>query len=189
MRLRAQRLAEQVAEGMSSLVPTLTPEQLRHLARQFNKHNQAWREEWLEGTPAQLAQRRLQKAEERAETFYGRINEAQRKLLEQRIAQSAFNPGVAWAERLRRQQDMLQILSEHATGSDMTHVKAEMMALLQRSLDSPDAAYRATLERILQEGCHTLAELHNSTTAAQRRHLQEKLRGYEADARMLMAEK
>jgi hypothetical protein len=64
-----------------------------------------------------------------------------------------------------------------------------MLALLQRQLESPDADYRARFERMLQDGCRTMATLHNSTSASQRRHLQDKLKGYETDLRTLAAEK
>jgi hypothetical protein len=67
-------------------------------------------------------------------------------------------------------------------------VKAEMLALVQRNLDSPEPVYRAQMERLLQEGCETLAALHNSASAAQRRHLTERLRRYETDFRALAAE-
>lgn len=184
-----RRLGEQAAEGMARVVPTLQPEQLRHLAQQFDKHNRDWREEWLDGTPQELLARRLKKAEERAESFYGRLDDSQRAILRQSLATSAFDARAAWRERLRRQQDMLQVLQEHRNGERPAHVQAELLALLQRQLESPDATYRARFERMLQDGCRTMATLHNSTSAAQRRHLQDKLKGYEVDLRTLAAEK
>jgi hypothetical protein len=60
-----------------------------------------------------------------------------------------------------------------------------MQALLRRSLDSPDPAYRAQFERMMRESCQTIADLHNSATPAQRRHLLDRLRGHETDARVL----
>ena len=189
IRMRVQSLGEQAAKGMSRVVPTLQPEQLRHLALQFDKHNQTWREEWLDGTPAELAARRLKKAVERAEDFYGRLEEPQLALLRQGIAQSGFDARLAWRERLRRQQDMLQVFREHGTADRAAHVKAEILALQQRNLYSPDLAYRAQLERMVQDSCRTLAALHNSASAAQRRQLQEKLQDYEADLQALISAK
>jgi len=189
VRAHVLRLGTQASEGMSRLVPTLQPEQLRHLALQFDKHNQTWRKEWLDGTPAELAARRLKKAVERAEDFYGRLEEPQLALLRQGIGQSGFDARLAWRERLRRQQDMLQVFREHGSADRATHVKAEILALLQRNLNSPDAAYRAQFERMVLESCRTLAALHNSTSAVQRRQLQEKLQDYETDVQALINEK
>ncbi|MEA3395088.1 MAG: DUF6279 family lipoprotein [Pseudomonadota bacterium] len=189
IRLHVQRLGEQAAEGMSRVVPTLQPEQLRHLALQFDKHNKTWREEWLDGTPAELSARRLKKAVERAENFYGRLEEPQLSALRQSLSRSSFDPRLSWQWRLSRQQDMLRVFKEHGNGDRTAHVKAEMLALLQRNLNSPEAAYRDQFEQMLSESCRTLATLHNSTNAAQRRQLLEKLQAYEADARALAADK
>jgi len=41
------------------------------------------------------------------------------------------------------------------------------------------------LPRAPRKNCAWLAELHNSTTAEQRRHAHDKLRGWQADAKAL----
>jgi hypothetical protein len=183
-----QRLIAQSTDGLARLVPTLEEEQLRHLAQKFEKNNQKWREEWLDGTPAELLERRLERTVDRYEDFYGDLTDAQITLLRQRLAASGFDARTAWAERLRRQQDMLRVFQEHRGATRPAHVKAEMLALVQRNLDSPEPVYRAQFEGMLKEGCQTLALLHNSASAAQRRHLIERLRRYESDFRTLAAE-
>ncbi len=80
---------------------------------------------------------------------------------------------------------MLRVLQEHRGDERPAHVKAEMLALLRRSLEPQDATARAQFDRMWQEGCQTLAALHNSASAEQRRRLVEKLRGYETDFRVL----
>lgn len=187
-RLHLQRLGEQSADGLARLAPSLQPEQLHHLARQFEKHNQKWREEWLDGSPAELLERRLERAVGRYEDFYGSLAETQKTLLRQRLTASSFDARLAWAERLRRQQDMLQVLQEHRNGERPAHLKAEMLALVQRSLTPHEPAARAQFERMLQEGCQSIAALHNSSSLAQRRRLGERLRGYEVSLRELAAQ-
>lgn len=189
IRGRIERLSEPSAEGLARVVPTLQPTQLQHLAEQFDKHNQKWREQWLDGTPAELLERRLDRAVDRYEDFYGSLSGAQKALLRQRLAASSYDARLAWAERLRRQEDMLGVFQEHHNGDRPAHVKAEMLALLKRSLEPPEPEARARSERLLQESCLTIALLHNSTSAAQRRHLIERLQGYESDFRALAAEK
>ena len=189
IRQHLRRVAAQVAAGMARIVPTLQPTQLEHLAEQYEKHNQKWREEWLDGTPAELLERRLARTLDHYESFYGRLTETQKTLLRARLTASSYDPRVAWAERLRRQQDMLRVLQEYRGPDRPAQLQAELQALLQRSLESPEPEYRAQFERTLQEGCQTLALLHNSASAAQRRQLIERLRGYETDFRALAAEK
>ena len=174
-----QQLGGQAAEGMARFAPTVQPDQLRHLTRQFEKHNLRWREEWLDGTPQELLQRRLKRTLDRYEDFYGRLDENQRTLLRTRLTTSGFDPQLAWAERQRRQQDLLRVLQEHRAGDRLAHIKAEMLALVERSLTPPDPVMRAGFERMLRDSCRTLADLHNSTSPAQRQRLEQKLRSYE----------
>ncbi|MDP3701387.1 MAG: DUF6279 family lipoprotein [Hylemonella sp.] len=188
VRVHLQRLAEQSAEGLARLAPSLQPGQLRHLDRQYEKHNRKWREEWLDGTPAVLLERRLERTVERYEDFYGSLSDAQKTLLRQRIVASSFDARLAWAERLRRQQDTLRVLQEHRSSDRPAHVQAEMLALVLRSLEPRGVEARAQFERMLQDGCQTMAALHNSASETQRRRLVERLRGYEADLRALGAQ-
>jgi hypothetical protein len=187
VRTHIQRLAERSVDGMARVAPTLQEAQLREMARKFEQNNRQWREEWLDGTPAELLERRLERTLERYEDFYGRLSDAQRQLLSMRLAASSFDAGLFWAERLRRQQDLLRVFREHRGAGEAATVKAAMLALARRNLDSPEPAYRDQFERMLQEGCQTMALLHNSASAAQRRHLVGKLRDYEADLRALAA--
>ncbi|HCY17293.1 MAG: hypothetical protein A2Z93_13810 [Curvibacter sp. GWA2_64_110] len=188
IRAHMLRLAEQSADGLAQVAPTLQDEQLRRLAQQFEKNNQKWREEWLDGSPAELLERRLARTVDRYEDFYGRLTDAQKTLLRQRLSASSLDARTAWAERLRRQQDMLRVFQEHRGTDRPAHVQAEMLALTKRNLESPEPAYRAQFERMLQEGCQIMALLHNSASAAQRRQFIGKLQGYEADFRALAAE-
>ena len=181
------RAGLQGAEGLARLAPTVQAEQLRYLTRQFDKHNQSWREEWLDGSPDELLERRLNRTADRYSDFYGRLSDAQTALLRQRLAESGFDARVAWRERLRRQQDLLAALQEHRGADRPAHVKAEMLALVQRSLEPPDPAARRHFEQVLQHGCQTLVLLHNSASAEQRRRLAGKLRGYETDLQALIA--
>ncbi len=138
--------------------------------------------------PAELLERRLARTVDRYEDFYGRLTDAQKTLLRQRLSASSLDARTAWAERLRRQQDMLRVFQEHRGTDRPAHVQAEMLALTKRNLESPEPAYRAQFERMLQEGCQIMALLHNSASAAQRRQFIGKLQGYEADFRALAAE-
>jgi len=189
VRTHLQRLGVQSADGLARVAPLLEPAQLQHLAQQFEKHNQTWREEWLDGTPEALLARRVERTVDRYEGFYGRLSPAQQTLLRQRLAASGFDARLAWAERLRRQQDTLRALGEHRHSERPAQVLADMQALVQRSLEPSDPAARAQFDRMLAEGCQTIAALHNSSDARQRRRLIERLQGYEADLRALAAEK
>lgn len=187
IRMHWRHLTARTADGLTRTAPTLQEEQLRQLVQKFEQTNRKWREEWLDGTPAELLERRVTRTVNRYEDFYGRLGQEQKNLLRQRLATSGFDARVSWSERLRRQRDMLRVFQEHRGADRSAHVKAEMLALVQRSVDSPDPAYRQQFDQLLKEGCETLAAVHNSASAAQRRHLIERLHAYETDLRELSA--
>jgi hypothetical protein len=63
----------------------------------------------------------------------------------------------------------------------------EVTALLNRSLlSSPDDAYRAYADMRKEINCEAAAQLHNTTTAAQREFMVKTLKAYEADIRALV---
>ncbi len=184
------QIGERAIDALIALPPTVRPEQLKHLAQQYDKRNKKWREEWLDVTPDELRERRLKLAVDRAQNLYGRLEAPQRAVLRESIANSSYDPTLSYRETQRRQQDILRTLKEHSNGAARsTHVKAEALALLERSLNTPDLSYRAQQEKLIKESCATLAALHNSTNTAQRQKAVETLKDYEADARILAAEK
>jgi hypothetical protein len=185
----AQRLGDEAAKPMSSLVVTLTPKQLSYFEKQRAKSLQKWREEWLDVSTEDRQKKRLKQVVERAETLYGRLDEAQTALLRQRIQNSVFDPKRTEIERLRRSQDIMAVLQEHAAGKSadrLSHVQAELMALTRRSLRSPDVSYRSYVDDLTRESCESLSELHNTSSPAQRRKALKTLQEYEADLRPLM---
>jgi hypothetical protein len=58
---------------------------------------------------------------------------------------------------------------------------------LERFEHSPDKAYRAYQEALIEEGCRHFAVLHNSTSLAQREAATRRLRAYQRDLRELAA--
>lgn len=185
-----QQIGTRAAEPLSVITPSLRPEQFKYMAKQFEKKNKKWREEWLELNADELAENRLKLTVDRVKNLYGSLQDSQRTLLRQGIADSSFNASISYKEILRRQQDIMRTLAEHSNNADRpAHVKAEVQALIERSLNSPDAAHRKYQERLISEGCEMMAKLHNSATPAQRQKAMEVLKDYEADARILVAQK
>jgi len=184
---RFQALLDRAAPTAMALAPTLSNAQLDHLARAWDKRNAEWREEWLDGTPQERLTRRLKSAIDRIEGFYGRLTESQKALLRSQLDSSPFDAATQYKETQRRQKDALQTLRglKAGTWSDI-QIQAEVRALLERSMHSPDPAYAQYTERVRLQACDLAAELHNSSSTAQRAKLQQTLQGYEADVRALM---
>jgi hypothetical protein len=187
LRPRLQALLNRIEPAVVVLAPTLTAAQLEHLARQFDKRSQKWREEWLAGTPDERQARRLKRLVERAESFYGRLDETQVAVLRASVTASVFDASLSYRESQRRYRDTLQTLRQlQAGGVTPASVQAQVHVLLERSVRSPEAENRDYSDRFQQENCATLAALHNSTSHSQRRQLVDTLKDYEIDARALM---
>jgi len=181
----AQALAQ---PGTLALATRLTPAQFKHLEARFAKGNQEWRRERGSKDRTVRVAKRVETELDRAEQFYGTLDDPQRKLLQDAVSRSAFDPQRFFAERVRRQQDMLETLrSISGTGSntDTTQATTTLRAYVERTSRSPDPLYRAYAATALQENCQIYARLHNSTTAEQRNRAVARLAAYERDAREL----
>lgn len=174
---------------VAELAPTLEPQQLKHLQRKFNKLNRDYQRDFIDGTPAERLEKRFDKAVSRAEMLYGTLEEKQRAVLRRQMEQSVFDAGLALAEHRRRQQDALQTLAPLINGAaKLGQAAPAVRAYFERSLNSPNPAYRAYQERFRRDNCKTLALLHNSTTPAQRANAVETLGNYARDFTILASQ-
>ncbi len=185
---RYQTLTLQFQPIAAKLAPTLTPDQLTHMRKHFDRNNEKWREEWLEGSRAEREKKRLKLAVERSEKLYGRLTQAQRELLLENIRQSNFDPAISDAHRVRLQQDALSGLAHIITlDDDAADIEMAVAAFFERMHKSDDTAYRSYAEKMTRHACEGMARFHNSTTPAQRQHAKEKLGGYLKDLEALKA--
>lgn len=178
--------------GAPALAMRLTQTQFKHLEGRFEKGNQDWRRERASKDRAVRVAKRVETELERAEQFYGTLDDQQRRLLQDAVGHSAFDPQRVFAERVRRQQDMLETLrgvagtgNNNPSGIDTAQATIALRAYAERTARSPDPLYRAYADAVLQENCQTYARLHNSTTAEQRNRAVARLAAYERDAREL----
>lgn len=172
----------------AAVVPTLQARQLQQMEKKFSKINVDYRDDFLDGTPQKLRDKRIKDMVRRAETLYGSLEKPQLELIAARVDASGFRPERAYAERLRRQRDALQTLAPLVSGAG-TPAQAQVAVnrLVERMLSSPDREYRSYVERFTRENCDTFSALHNSTNTKQRAKAAEVLRDYENHFRMLAA--
>lgn len=187
-RARAQPALERAFPLAADIVPTLTPVQFQHAERQYAKLNDEMRDEYLQARPEERLEASVKRALDRAETLYGPLDEPQRRLIAAGVAASPFDAEAWLAERKTRQRETLQTLrrlvAEHA---DRDTVIAALRVLAQQADRSQRPDYRAYQQRLNDHNCQWVATVHNGTTPAQRRVARERLKGWEADLRSLMA--
>lgn len=185
-RTRALALLERLEPTVLAIAPTLDARQISTLEKHLEKRNRKWRSEWLEGSAQKRNAHRVKQAVNRAEMFYGSLHERQLASIRHSIQQSAFDAATSYRETVRRQQDALATLRALVSSpARAAEARTDLRALFDRNINSPEPAYRAYLDAITREGCAAVADLHNSTTTAQRAKAVQVLHGYERDFREL----
>lgn len=190
VRERFTAISEQAEPAAAALALGLSTAQLQQLERKYRRNDAEFRKEWIDTPSAELEDRRLKRIVERSENVYGRLDAAQRAAIRQRMAQARFDAQRTMVERQRRHADVLQTLRSMA-GQPMPSAQArrQVRELLARSLESPDAGYRAFQQGMVDQACADLAALHNSTTAMQREAAVRRLRAWQRDLSELAAQR
>lgn len=190
-RVSAAATLDRLVPTLADISPTLSDAQLEHIERMFDKRNQSWRTEWLDGTPTQRAERRVKSMVKRVQWFYGDLTPEQVALIQEHVNASDVDLQAIYNERLARQKDALQTLRDVRNNPATTPAQREaaLHALLARAVTPPDPATRAAWQRWSAQTCAGVAALHNRTTEAQRARLADNLQTYENDVRTLMAQR
>jgi hypothetical protein len=166
----------------------LGPEQLSHLNQYWASKNKDWDKEWVQGSASERLERRLGKTVERYSDFYGPLSAAQTAMVKAQLQQSAWSPEWGQRDRLRRHQDLMAALQKasQSNASALPKVEADLWDVWQRWLSPPDATGKAVVQKMVQQGCENLAQLHNSASPEQRQRAARRLRAYEQDLRDLL---
>ena len=184
---RGLRAYERAVPAMTDLVRSLTPEQIRHIERQYvRKHKEAVAD-FLQAEPAERQKANYERALDRAESLYGKFNDSQRRRLAADLLASPFSPERWLNERSLRNADTVRNLRQwQADASDSATVQAGLRRFGQDAVQSPRADFRSYASTLLLSNCSMLAGLHNLTTPEQRQHAAGKLKGWEDDLRALI---
>ena len=178
---------QQALPAAAQVAATLRPAQLQRLARKQAETNEAFRKEYLQADPAERREASIERAVERAEELYGRLDPVQRGRIAAAVAASPFDPERWLGERQRRQRDLLQALGDSASRADAEAARPLLQGVWQRARRSPDEGYARYAEALERYNCGFAAQLHNITTREQRESLLRRLKGWESDLRRLAA--
>ena len=200
-RVRFNAVTNQAEKTTATLALSLSPAQIVHVEGKLAKNNKEWRNDWLQLSGKELFEKRLKVNVERAQEFYGTLEERQLIALRGALEASSFDAQTSYTERLRRQQDLLQTLRQTTgagpgSGSNVAAINrtpaeglAALRGYLERANKSPNPAYRAYSDKLITESCANFVTLHNSTTPEQRERAVRRLAAYERDARDLYSQR
>jgi hypothetical protein len=191
---RLDAALDESTPAFSELMLSLSAEQIGHMERKLAKDGDELKRDFAQPDKSERARASFKRTLERYENLYGKLDDAQRARLAQLLAASPFDADRWLAERERRNSGLLAMLTNvAAAGRDATSAQAQAQAqaavrvLAERALRSPRPEYRAYQERLTQENCALAAAMHNATTATQRQHARDKLKGWEEDVRLIAA--
>jgi Family of unknown function (DUF6279) len=176
--------------AVTELATSLDTEQLQHLERKYQKNNDEYVRDYITGKPDERDAKRLRQAVQRSEMIYGKLDDAQIAAIQRAIQKSSFNAVLGLKERQRRQKDAIDTLAKLSREKpNPQQVQAALRAYLERSTKSPDLVYRAYSEKMVKESCDSFAGVHATTSAEQRANAVITLKSYEADMRLLAAQR
>ena len=181
-RVQFDKVLAQAEPKLVWLASQLSGAQIRHLQKKQAESNADWKKEWVDLNPEKLHAQRFKQLLSRTETFYGTLQEPQKAALGAFISDSTFDPQRSYAERLRRQKDLVQVLqkiAEDRTNTELT--RALLRGYIARFNASPDAAYQRYAKTLVEEGCEGFSRVHNAMTATQRLKAVQSVQGYEQD--------
>lgn len=183
---RAEKAFAQAVPAVAEQLRSLNAEQVAHIEQRQLDKQQELVAEYLQADPAERQKAALGRITDRAESLYGPLDDAQRRLLAAGLAVSPSNPALALAERRQRQADLLgQLRQWQQDKPDAATAQQAVRQLAADTTRSPRPDYAVYAARVKQANCALAAQLHNSSTAAQRQHAINKLKGWEGDLRAL----
>jgi len=183
---RIDVLAAKALPALTEVALDMSPRQLAHIERQWAKKNTTWQDDWLKGTPTQREQKRLEAMVDRYESFYGDLNPAQTKLLLQQIKQSAWTPEWGWQDRLQKQQQLMRVMRSFQTQTPTADQAQEALKTVYQNWTSTSTGAGFEMrQRWMQQSCAHVAQLHNTTTAAQRLKAVQRIKAYLSDVKDL----
>jgi hypothetical protein len=183
---RAERAFDHALPAAAGQLRSLSAAQIHRLEEHQADKLQEAQKDLLNPDPAQRRAAQLKPWVERAESLYGRLDDAQTAQLAAGLAASPFDANRWLAERRARSQALLRALRQwQAEQADLATVEASVRRLAAEIDHSPRADYPAYARRVRQANCTLIAQLHNSTSPAQRQRAVDKLQGWQTDLRAL----
>lgn len=181
-----RRSMDHAVPFLAELVRSLSPAQVKHLQAFFEDSNEDFRDDYLPADPEDRQEAAAKFVIKWTEFFYGRLSKAQREQLAKGVAAQPMTAQDVDDERVRVQQEFLQIVRRVAADK-ATQAQTEQMlrAMIQQGFEPTTEPRRSKLASWIASGCALTAATHNGTTAEQRNKVSETLTRWEADLKIL----
>jgi len=108
IRSRIATAIERALPVVAEVALTLAPAQIAAIEKRNAATNKEFRDDFLHRDPVKRRRAAVQREIERAESFYGSLDPAQREFVALSVASSPYDAEIAYTERRQRQQDPCQ---------------------------------------------------------------------------------
>jgi hypothetical protein len=186
---RANTTVQHALPDLADLALRLTPDNIKALRDKFADDTKKWKKEHMTGDVEHQQEARYEKTLDRVEEWYGRFSDAQRQRIRQLSDARPFDNQLVVAERQRRQQELVALLTQvERDKPPRDAVIAAMKSYADRFEINPDPARRAFLDSLRHATEAMDAEIHNLSTVEQRQRAIAKLQDWIDDFRSLSAD-
>ena len=166
-----QNIQLETSSTIVEIAPLLSDKQLSYFQKMLQKRTVKWKAEWLQETQEKRIEARLDKTIDYAETVYGGLNKTQKNMLKQKLLASNYKPEVRYTEILRRNKDVLQIVTSLKQGNlDQEQKQTLLKQGFERLRNSPNLMYQHYANQVKQSSCDMIADLHATTDLKQKEH-------------------
>lgn len=177
-----RKAAARIFDESADLIPTLRPEQFAALERKLGEVDEEFVEEWIDASPEDIRDARIERVTKRAEEWLGRLEPDQREWLRSRLDEIPTDYRAARADRLRRQTEFIALLRGDATAVRTRLDGTAVLAPLKRWVIDWDhgrsPAELARIDRLTGDYSALYVELINGATPEQREHLRGRVDAY-----------
>jgi hypothetical protein len=93
---------------------SLEASQIENVRKRMAQNNEKFVKEWLPKEKAEQVKVRIEKTIQRSEWFFGKLNKDQEEKIKAHIIANPIDMNLIYQDRLRRQQDLILVMSEIA---------------------------------------------------------------------------
>lgn len=178
---RLATIGEQAAPDLAALAVTLSPPQIERFADRLARDASKERRELARFADGrESVEERVERYTERAETWFGSVNDEQAQIL--RAAAAARSDTWWLEERDRRRRELVQLLqSIHEDRPPAAEATRRIRDHFASLAEPREAGRRAAVAEYRRANAELIARMINAATPEQRAVLTGKLRGYAED--------
>lgn len=176
-----QKMGTRASQQLGPLMVTLGPQQIRQLQSKFETSNKEYVADYLKNaeSPSHVKKRHA-RVLKRFQDWLGPLSATQQKILTD-VSDARAPVLLAWeTERQLRQRALLSLLNGQL-GADPIQAQASLQHYLASLNQYREPSLGAQRDQLRMEWAQATAEILNSASPAQRKFLQNKLRGYAQD--------